>query len=395
MIKLQKLLQQTSRELYDQSYKKQNLPVNLFDHQIPGRPSTIKFPEKRFSPHHGNSFLSFGAEPPVGGWVELARTTLGGTSTTVTATSIANKRYFMVLENLFGTAAVRPRRRSGNGSLDTGNNYSSRNSSGGASDATQVSQPSIPFNSTTQSTPYFHVSYLANLSAQEKILLGHSVNQNTLGAGTPPTREEAIGKHAFTSNPLDQIASLTTVSTFAAASEIVILGWDEADIHTTNFWGQEGSAIGSTLDITYATARKYMWAQFLVKAGGAGTTLGLRLGNGSLDSGSAYAFRQSEDDAVDSTFTSQNEIQLNQVTLAANELLYVNIFVINNAVNEKIMIIHTVDTNAGVGATNPPSRDEIVAKHVNTSNQDNHIGIVAIAGSISATSSRGKGWGGD
>ncbi len=34
--------------------------------------------------HHGNSFLSFGGVAgPVGGWVELARTTLGAANTTI------------------------------------------------------------------------------------------------------------------------------------------------------------------------------------------------------------------------------------------------------------------------------------------------------------------------
>jgi hypothetical protein len=47
----------------------------------------------------GNSLQTAqgGAAGGVGGWVELGRTTLGSNGTTIDITSLADKRYYMVL----------------------------------------------------------------------------------------------------------------------------------------------------------------------------------------------------------------------------------------------------------------------------------------------------------
>lgn len=319
---------------------------------------------------------------PVGGWKELTRTTLGGTNTLVTASSIANKRYFMVLENLFGTAAIRPRWRSGNGSLDTGSNYASRNSDDGTADVTLINQSNIPYNTLTQSTPFFHVSYIANLSAQEKLMLGHSVNQNTAAAGNPPTREEVVGKHVFTSNPLDQIASFTSDSTFAANSEIVVLGWDPADVHTDNFWEELASVTLGTAANEFSTgtftAKKYLWVQIYNAGLSLSRTLRLFM-NGSQ--ASIYAYRSSEDGATDTTNTGESNIEISQPPEIVPT--FTNLFIINNSANEKLVTGNTVIQNIA-GAGNPPSRYEFAGKQVNTSSQITELTITLATGNINA-----------
>ena len=52
----------------------------------------------------GNSLQTAqgGSGPSVGGWVELARTTNGGTSTTIDVSSLADKRYYMILNSYVG-----------------------------------------------------------------------------------------------------------------------------------------------------------------------------------------------------------------------------------------------------------------------------------------------------
>lgn len=352
------------------------------------------YPKEFHSPNHGNSFTSFGAAAAaVGGWVELARTTAGSTVSNLDVSGLDDKRYYMVLGSLLLNGSQDLTFRAGNSTLQTGNVYASRRNENGASDITDVSRTNMIFSDAQSTTQFFNVNYLANLSAKEKLQMGLVNNQSTAGAATPPNRTEVVNKLAFTSNLLD-IFSYDQTS-LLINSEMVVLGWDPSDVHTTNFFGEEGSASGSTLDITLSTARKYMWSQFLVRAGSASTTLKLRVGNGSLDSSNNYALRQSDDGSADGTTATTDGITLNTNALAANELLYVNVFMLNIAAQEKLLIIHTVDTNTGLGATNATGREEIVAKHVNTSNLDDHIGIVATSGSISATSSQGTSWGGD
>lgn len=345
--------------------------------------------------HHGNAFTSFGAVAVVGGLVEVGRATLGSPGDTITVSSLPDKGYYVVLTSDINSGATQNTPRLGNGTADSGANYAVRFSRDGAADIAQTSQTQLG-GTQSGSFPKFSVMYIANLSAKEKLTQLWEVLQNTAGVSNVVERTEHVGKWVNTSNPLDVVQAFNAdAGSFNTGSQVVVLGWDPADTHTTNFFEEEGSASGSTLDITLSTARKYMWSQFLVRAGSASTTLKLRVGNGSLDSGNNYAVRQSDDGTADTTTGTTDGIQLNTNTLAANELLFVNVFMLNISAQEKLLIIHTADTNTGLGASNAPGREEIVAKHVNTSNLDDHIGIVATAGSISATSSQGTSWGGD
>jgi len=49
--------------------------------------------------------------------------------------------------------------------------------------------------------------------------------------------------------------------------------------------------------------------------------------------------------------------------------MFVNIFIVNNASNEKLIICHGVSDNSSTGAANAPARTEMVGKWTNTSNQ--------------------------
>ena len=88
--------------------------------------------------HHGNSFLSFGVAPvgEIGGWIELGRTTLGSTSDTVTVSSLADKRYLMILSNSLNSGAIAGRLRL---NTDSGSNYAYRASDNGGADFTATS----------------------------------------------------------------------------------------------------------------------------------------------------------------------------------------------------------------------------------------------------------------
>src|SRR6056300_565513 len=120
---------------------------------------------------------------PVGGWKELARTTLGGTNASIDVTSLANKRYYMVLTDLRYTASLTPYFRLDN--VSTGTPYADRYSDNDGTDATTTSQNQILYEP-ARTTPTFGVGYLSNLASKEKLLINHTVNQSTAAATTPP-----------------------------------------------------------------------------------------------------------------------------------------------------------------------------------------------------------------
>ena len=173
----------------------------------------------------------------VGGWVELGRTTLGGTSTSITVSGLSNKRYLMVLSDLRSSVTLFPAYRLNS---DTGSNYANRYSQNGGADGSDTSQ-TMMYTSGDSNPLEFNVQYYANYASKEKLLINHSV-WGASGAGTAPSRRETVNKHAQTSNP---ISAITTFSqggqNYNANSELVVLGYDPADTHTNNFWQELAS----------------------------------------------------------------------------------------------------------------------------------------------------------
>ena len=325
----------------------------------------------------------------VGGWVELGRTTLGSAGDTITVSSLPNKRYYMILQNDVSTSrstSIAQNLRLGNGSIDTGNNYSNRLSDDGTSDLTLANQSMIY---TGSNSPTFNVAYIANYSSKEKLVISHNVDQNTAGAGTAPSRRETVGKWANTSNPIDIIQTYNNgAGDLPTGSELVVLGYDPADTHTTNFWQElasvEASGTVTSLDTGTFTAKKYLWIQCFMKLSGSPSLLPTF----NNDSGSNYSFRYSDNGGADSTATSQTNIgTLNQ----GYSNTFTNIFVINNQSNEKLCLVNGMNQNTA-GAGNAPVRRELVAKWANTSNQ---ITSFKVSGSSIASGSKIKVWGAD
>ena len=311
------------------------------------------------------SVTGIGSLDGVGGWKELGRTTLGSAGDTISVGSLADKRYLMFLCDTLNTGgSTQPRIRGGNSTVDTGSNYSQRMQRNGAADATGTSDQST-YLYDADNSPQFMVGYYANLSAKEKLGLGHTVVQSTAGAGTAPLRQETVWKHAFTSNPYDVISinNIYGAGDFNTGSELVVLGWDESDTHTTNFWEELASVeLGSasaTLDSGTFTAKKYLWIQAYINA----TTVDTGLTFNS-DTGNNYARRWSDDGASDGTAVNGNNIQVDR----GNSTQFLNMFIVNNSANEKLGMYETVTQNTA-GAGNVPSRREMVFKWTNTSSQ--------------------------
>ena len=310
---------------------------------------------------------------PVGGWVELGRTTLACAGDSISVSSLSDKRYYMILGDKRSSGEASTSIRFNN---DTGTNYSQRAAYNGGADGTNTSEANLNYDP-DDTYNSFLVGYIANRSANEKLLIEHIVNQQAAGASNAPTRGEGVGKWANTSNAINRI-DYVNVNTgdYASGSEVVVLGWDPDDTHTNNFW-EELASVDSTGDQTVSfTPKKYLWIQNY-REGTSG--MDFRVGNGSIDTGSNYADRYSNDGGADTTRTSVSGWLTNWEydTLP----VFQNMFIINNASNEKLMLGHRVWQRTAA-ATTAPSRGEFVGKWDDTSNQIDRIQVYATYGTI-------------
>ncbi len=319
--------------------------------------------------HHGNSFLSFGGEPgAVGGWVELGRTTLGSAGDDIDVTSFSDKRYYMVLTNGINSGVLGLRTRVGTTTIDTGSNYARRNSNNGGTDATAVNQNFADLAAFDQAVPNFQVAYAANLSANEKLIQGWSINGQASGAATAPQRTEGVAKWVNTVAPLQSWRSYNaSTGDFATDSELVVLGWDPTDTHTTNFWeeifSEQLTSDNGSFSTGTITAKKYLWLQFYQVGHTGNSTLTFN-----SDTGTNYSKRSSANGGTDSTVTSASNL-INVLTAGtADPASFANMFIMNNSAQEKLGIIHSMSQNTA-GAGNAPFRVEAVTKWANTAAQ--------------------------
>ena len=321
------------------------------------------------------------ADAVSGGWKEIGRTTLGSANSTIDITSLADKRYLMILANPLPSGTLASALRVGNGSFDSGNNYAIRWSANGGGDSTRGGKNLMALDNVNQTNPQFHVGYIANKSDKEKLTIIHSTGQTSAGAGNAPDRVEQVHKWANTSNVINQIQFLddTAGTDIGTGSEVVVLGWDPDDTHTTNFWEELASVTlgtdGDVLSSGTFTAKKYLWVQAFIKNSGTSARYNTEMTfNG--DTGSNYSERRSLDGSSDATSVNQTKIMNSGVTGSDDDLWCLNMFIINNSANEKLCIGHGFDTYAGSGAgTAPSQRFEKVAKWANTSSQITNITI--------------------
>ena len=339
----------------------------------------------------------------VGGWVELGRTTLGSANFNMTVSSLANKRYYMVLMSTLptGSGPTNWLSRIGNSTIDTGSNYSRRKSQDGGADVTATSTNTFFEHFGGEQTQRFGYHYISNYATKEKLGIGHHVSANTVGAGTAPyERNEIVNKWANTSNVMDVFQLRDDgADTYGAGSEVVVLGYDPADTHSTNFWTELASAdlSGGIVDTGVFTAKKYLWIQgYCITGTVSGGFQGMFVGNGTVDKTTSYSLRYSINGVSDGIAVNQSAngpfALTGQGGASSNDISFFNIFVINNASNEKLFIGHNIFGNKTAGAGTANNRTECVAKWTNTSNQINRISVEYV-GTGSLTAGTLKVWG--
>jgi len=153
--------------------------------------------------------------------------TLSGTSDTITISDQTSTKFNQFLMHTIESGRTTMLFRVGNGSLDSGSNYAYRHCANGGSESlgTSVAQL-IPYNNANVNSR-FNVSYMINISSEEKLYINFLNENVTAGAGTAPERVELVGKYANTSNQFDNIGTTNSdTGDYAADSNLSAIGSD-------------------------------------------------------------------------------------------------------------------------------------------------------------------------
>jgi hypothetical protein len=339
----------------------------------------------------------FAGTPAVsGGWKELGRTTLGSAGDIIDIASLPNKRYYMVLENILGNSAEVSPEITFNG--DTGANYPIRRSNNGGTDWTSTTYNYMYNAYGGTISDRFIVGYIANQSDKEKLYQHHQcINVNRSNAGTAPDRNELAAKWVNTSSSIDQITVTNSSSgSFDTGAEVVVLGWDPADTHTTNFWEELATvdvSTGTSINSGNFTAKKYLWVQFYLDASAISFDWQF---NSSTDTQTSTYSGRHQNNGIGASGQNSDYTQINKNVMAENFGLnasphFGNMFIVNNASNEKLVTGHLVNQNTA-GAGNLPNRAEFAYKWANTTNQINNITML---NSVNVSRFIMKVWGSD
>ena len=333
--------------------------------------------------------------PSVGGWKEIARVTSNDTD----VINIPDKRYLMVLSDHGWNTANAGIGMQINGDTSA-SQYPRRYSANGGTDATPTTETNIFYDTmgggTQTGKRWFMVQHIANKSDQEKLIQYNMVfNRNGLTASYAPSRITGVAKWVNTSASINRLDLRNFNSgTITSDSEVVVLGWDPTDTHTDNFWEELASVELESGNVRLSsgtiTAKKYLWFQYYIK--GASSCRQKIQFNGST--ASDYAFRYSANGAVDSASDGTAYPDINASYAYANNNKFGNMFVINNASNEKLLTGNSMEITSGTGSA--INTMELAGKWTNTSDQITQIDIWADGGSTAYdTGSILKVWGHD
>ena len=319
----------------------------------------------------------------VSGWKELGRKVVGTAGKTIDVSGLDNKRYYMILTDAQVTGGtMQMNHRIGTGSYEN-SGYSHRRSDNGGTDATVNTASEMAMENLTSAYPRFTVSYLSNTAGKEKLNIGTLVADDSGSL----ERSQCVNKWTGTTD-VNQIQAFTEATgNFAVGAELVILGWDEYDTHTDNFWEELASAdvTSSGIDVSF-TAKKYLMVQYqCTLATWNSNAFGMRFNGGT----SGYSRRFSQNGVVVTPANNQNMISL---IYSGNKKVFGTAFIINNASKNKLLMCDQVGEENTAGAGYAPFRWEFAGK---STLQDQITSIQLLDTVANLTSGHIKVWGHD
>lgn len=160
-------------------------------------------------------------------WQKIGSETLSTTADTITISAATPTLFNQILLHTLESGNVDVRMRLGNTSVETGSVYADRFSFDGGADATQTSQNDIHLINVEPNVTAFSILYIINISTEEKLIVGNSMEQNTAGASNAPHRVEQANKFVNTSTAFDQIQAFNPdTGSFDTDSNLSALGTD-------------------------------------------------------------------------------------------------------------------------------------------------------------------------
>ena len=158
-------------------------------------------------------------------WEKDGSKTLQSAGNNVTVSSLTDNKFSLVLSTTIADSSGGTQQSlQFNG--DTGSNYGRRYNANGGSDSSSTSTRISTGASTAANSLGFTVGYIINITGEESLAISNGADTSTAGAGTAPTRYEAVGKWANTTaiNRIDIFNP--TSGDFQIGSNSSVLGSD-------------------------------------------------------------------------------------------------------------------------------------------------------------------------
>lgn len=335
------------------------------------------------------SGISGNLSTPSGGWVELGRHERGSAGDCVTVSCLSAHENLMFLTHTIQNGGYSQNIRF-NG--DGGTNYASRRSHNGAADTTLVNDTDVNI-SDFDCKDMMSYGYIKNISAQEKLVISHTVNQRGIGECTAPEREETVGKWDNVCTVINQMTVTDTAvgCDYATGSQLIVLGWDKCNTHdaTSNFWQPLGYAdlsggASANLDSGSFAGKEWLMVNAYLESGTGNANNGSTFNN---DSCSNYATRR----YVGCEQTNTNHTSLLGGCSSAHGM-FVTSIIRNQSDKEKLGLTHTASIVCA-GECSAPVLGEFAQKWDNTASQITSIKYTV--GGTYGTNSYVQVWGAD
>ena len=178
--------------------------------------------------------------------------TLSGTSDTITISDLTSTKFNQLISHQLASGNISADYRLGNGSIDSGSNYSSRVSDDGGTDGTATSDNRMRVHPNGAGADIFNTGYIVNIATEEKLAMSFSIDNSGTGAGNAPSRREGVSKWVNTSNQFDQAQVYNSqTGNYTVDSNLSALTGDETETVTL----QDGTIFEET-----DTNKAYIWS---------------------------------------------------------------------------------------------------------------------------------------